>query len=387
MKKVFFCLIVSIFLILPVYAVDGEVGDSGLLKNANSGLLMEASSGEIVYSKNMNDKVSVASMTKMVGQIIILEEIEKGNLTWDEKITVSSNASSMGGSQIYLGTGEIMTVKDLMKGITMASANDATVAMAERISGTEEKFVTRMNDKIKSLGLKNTHFVNSTGLDAKNHYSTAHDMGVIAKELLKHEQILEISSVYEDYLRVDTPNKFWLVNTNKLVRLYNGADGLKTGFTDNAGYCMAVTAKRDNLRFIAIVLGEKSGKVRNQETMELLDYGFNSYKADLIKKKSDIVLNLKLDRGSKESVGVVPVEDVSMLSLKSSPKIRYDIETKINKISYPIKRGDIVGKMLVKSGNKVLKQVPLTINENIDKISYIKLLEKNFKNILSGSIL
>lgn len=386
MKKVFFCLIVSIFFVLPVCALDGEVGDSGLLKNANSGLLMEAGSGEIVYAKNIDEKVSVASMTKMVGQIIILEEIEKGNLKWDEKVTISSNASGMGGSQIYLETGETMTVKDLMKGITMASANDATVAMAERIAGSEEKFVLMMNEKVKKMGLKDTHFVNSTGLDANNHYSTAHDMGLIAKELLQHEQILDISSVYEDYLRVDTPNKFWLVNTNKLVRLYSGADGLKTGFTDKAGYCMAVTAKRKDLRFIAIVLGEKSGKVRNQETIELLDYGFNSYKIDLTKRKSDVVLKLKLDNGNKDSVGVVPIRDVSIMSLKSSPKVRYDIETKINKINYPIKKGDIVGNMLIKKEGKVLKKVPLTVNENIYKIGYINLFGKNLKNILSGNV-
>ena len=277
MKKLLVFICLFLFMISPVLAVEPK-NDNELLANATNGLLMEISTGEILYEKGRDERVAVASMTKMVAQIIILEQIEKGNLTWDEKVTVSKNAADMGGSQIYLEVGEEMTIRDLMKGITMASANDATVAMAERIAGTEKKFVDMMNNKVKKLGLKNTHFVNSTGLDEDNHYSSSYDMAIIAKELLKYEDILKFSSIYEDYLRVDTPNKFWLVNTNKLVRLYDGADGLKTGFTDNAGYCMAVTAKRGNMRLLAITLGEKSGKVRNNETMKLLDYGFNNYK-------------------------------------------------------------------------------------------------------------
>ena len=274
MKKLLVFICLFLFMISPVLAVEPK-NDNELLANATNGLLMEISTGEILYEKGRDERVAVASMTKMVAQIIILEQIEKGNLTWDEKVTVSKNAADMGGSQIYLEVGEEMTIRDLMKGITMASANDATVAMAERIAGTEKKFVDMMNNKVKKLGLKNTHFVNSTGLDEDNHYSSSYDMAIIAKELLKYEDILKFSSIYEDYLRVDTPNKFWLVNTNKLVRLYDGADGLKTGFTDNAGYCMAVTAKRGNMRLLAITLGEKSGKVRNNETMKLLDYGRN----------------------------------------------------------------------------------------------------------------
>ena len=290
LKRLLIIFIITV-LIFPI-----SIRAEELLPNAKSGLLIEASTGEIIYEKNKDEKVPVASMTKMVAQIIILENIEKGTLTWNEKIRVSSNAAGMGGSQIWLQPGEEMTVRDLMKGITMASANDATVALAERIAGTEEAFVRQMNEKVKELGLKSTHFVNPTGLDEENHYSSAYDMGLIAKELLKHEQILEFSKVYEDYIRQDTPNKYWVVNTNKLVRFYEGADGLKTGFTDNAGYCMAVTAKRDGMRLIAIVLGETSGKVRNQETSELLDYGFNLYKADIVKTKKDIITEIKINK-------------------------------------------------------------------------------------------
>ena len=192
----------------------------------------------------------------------------------------------------------------------LVTARDATVALAERIAGTEQNFVNMMNEKVKELGLKNTHFVNPTGLDEDNHYSSAYDMGMIAKELLTHEEILEFSSVYEDYIRQDTPNKFWVVNTNKLIRFYEGADGLKTGFTDNAGYCMAVTAKRDDMRLIAIVLGEETGKVRNEETSTLLDYGFNMYKVDLVKGKDEIITDIKIDKGDKDKISLSAKEDL-----------------------------------------------------------------------------
>ena len=210
----YFLLIISICLFILPLNVRGEE----LIAGAVSGILIDADSGKVIYKKNIDEKVAVASMTKMVGQILIMEEIEKGNISWDDIITVSKNAADMGGSQIYIEQGEKISIRDLMKGISMASGNDATVQMAEVISGTESKFVKRMNDKVKELGLKNTKFINSTGLDEEGHYSSAYDMAMIARELVtKHPGILEFSSVYEDYLRENTDNKFWLVNTNKFV--------------------------------------------------------------------------------------------------------------------------------------------------------------------------
>ena len=220
MKK--FIIILSLLLcITPIstWAVtDSE--ETSLLENAKSGILVEASTGEILYEKNKDEIVSIASLTKMVAQIIILENIESGNLKWDEMVTTSSNAAGMGGTQIWLTAGEKMSVEDLFKGLTMASANDATVALAERIAGTEAAFVKLMNDKVKELDLKNTTFKNCTGLDEEGHQSTAYDLSVIARELLSHEEILRFSSVYEDYIRKDTPNKFWVVNTNKVVFIF-----------------------------------------------------------------------------------------------------------------------------------------------------------------------
>jgi len=211
MKKMLFLLILIIF---PVFAKAEEIN---LAEDAQSAIMIESTTGEILYSKNPHEKLAPASMTKMMSLILIMENLEKGNLNWNDTIVVSQNAASMGGSQIFLEANEVMSVQDLIKGICIASGNDATVALAERIAGTETAFVKLMNDKAKELGLKNTNFMNSTGLDAENHYSSAYDMSIIAKELVKHEKILEFSSIYEDYLRQNTDNSFWLVNTNKVV--------------------------------------------------------------------------------------------------------------------------------------------------------------------------
>ena len=212
MKK-FFIFVCFIFLLFPYNVLADE-----LISNAVSGILIDAESGKVIYEKNIDERVAIASMTKMMSQILIMEEVEKGNIKWDDIVVVSKNAADMGGSQIYIGQGEKISVRDLMKGISMASGNDATVQMAEVIAGTEEKFVKMMNAKAKEIGLKNTNFVNSTGLDEDGHYSSAYDMAMIAKYLINnHPGIFEFSSVYEDYLRKNTSNEFWLVNTNKVV--------------------------------------------------------------------------------------------------------------------------------------------------------------------------
>ncbi len=359
---------------------------TSLISNAKAGVLMDATTGEIIFEKNKDEKLAVASMTKMVAQIIILEQIEEGKIKWTDKVTASANASGMGGSQIYLTTGEVMSVEDMMKGISMASANDATVAMAEFIAGTEVEFVELMNKKVKELGLKNTNFKNCTGLDEDGHYSTASDMAIIAKELLKHEKILEFSSVYEDYLREDTDNKFWLVNTNKLVRFYEGADGLKTGHTDAAKYCLAATAKRGDLRLIAIVLGEENSSIRNSETMSLLDYGFNNYKIEIIKTKEDIIKEISLDKATRPKISLVPLNDIAILSKKSEDSKKYTYDIKITNNNLPLKKGDQVGKIIVKDKNNKIKEEVLTVTENVDKLSFLELLGKTLTDMIIGNM-
>lgn len=380
-----------IILLLCICTVMCPLGvladDNNVIPDAVSGILIEANSGRIIYEKEKDRQVAVASMTKMVAQIIILENIEAGKIKWDDVITVSKNAEEMGGSQIYLQQGEKMTVEDLMKGISMASGNDATVAMAEVISGTEERFVKLMNQKVKELGLKNTAFKNCTGLDEEGHYSSAYDMAMIARELVvNHPEILRFSSMYEDYLREDTTNKFWLVNTNKLVRFYEGADGLKTGHTDAAQYCLAATAKRKGVRLIGIVLGVPNSKVRNTQAMQLLDYGFNNVKQRVLKKSGEVVSTLKLDKADISEIQVKIKDDLVVVENLDGEEHKYTYDIVIDDVKLPIQANTVVGKIKVKEGKNVVSTMDLIVDKNVEKLSYLDLFLNSLLNIFSGEI-
>ena len=376
-KLFLFFLIFSIY--IPCYAEE-------IIPGAVSGILIDADSGKVIFEKNKNKKVAMASLTKMMSQIIILEEIEKGNIKWDDIVVVSKNAQDMGGSQIYIEMGEKISIRDLMKGISMASGNDATVMMAEVISGNEEKFVERMNKKAKELGLKNTKFVNCTGLDEEGHYSTAYDLSIIARELvINHPSILEFSSLYEDYLREGTDKKFWLVNTNKLVHFYEGADGLKTGHTDNAGYCLAATAKRGDLRLIGIVLGEKDSKIRNSETMNLLDYGFNTVKMNKLMSKDEVIKKISIDKADDKDIEIVMCDDLNVLENKGSEKINYRFKYNINEIKLPLKKGEVIGYVKVYN-DRYIKSGDLCINKDVKRLSFFDLYLKNIISIFSGNL-
>ncbi len=380
MKK-FLLLLILLLLPFKVFALED------LVPNSVSSILIEADSGKIIYEKEKDKRVSVASMTKMVAQIIILEEIEKGHIKWSDVVTVSRNASGMGGSQIYLEEGEKITIEDLMKGISVASGNDATVAMAEVISGSEEKFVKKMNQKIKELGLKNTHFSNCTGLDTDDHYSSSYDMAMIARDLVvNHSEILRFSSIYEDYLREDTDRKFWLVNTNKLISFYDGADGLKTGHTDAAGYCLAATAKRNDLRLIAIVLGEKDSKVRNAETVSLLDYGFNNVKLKKIVNKGTVVKKIEVNKANKDIINIKLKNNLNVVENSGINNKKYKFNVKVNDIKLPIKKDSVVGKIEAIYKNKVVSTGELIVDEDIEELSYLELLKENLMNVVFGNI-
>lgn len=390
--KRFIIIVLCSILFIPIFVFAEEEQkqiktSANLIPNAKSGMLIDYNSGTVIYEKNPDEKLSIASLTKMIAQLIILENIEQGKIKWNDVITVSENAASFGGSQIYLEPNEKMSVEDLFKGISVASANDATVAMAETIAGSEEEFVKLMNKKVQELGLKNTHFSNCTGLDIDNHYSTARDLTVIARELLSHEKILDFSSIYEDYLREDTNNKFWLVNTNKLVRQYPGADGLKTGHTDAAGYCLAATANKNNMRLIAIVLGEDNSKVRNSETMALLDYGFDLYEVTVIEKKNTKIDTITLDKANKEKVDIILKDNVSIFKKKTDKEIKYTTELKLDHVKLPVKKGDKVGSVIVKDkNNKTITTTEVTVKEDIKKINIFGLYLRNLKEIMTSAI-
>ena len=353
MKKV----LIIIFILLSFFKVKANE----LVPNAKNAILIEPTTKTVIYEKDSHTEVSVASLTKMMGLILIFEQIDAGKIKYTDIVTASANAAGMGGSQIWLSAGEEMSVEDLLKGIIMASGNDAIVAMAEYVSGSEENFVKMMNDKAKELGLKNTNFVNPTGLDEKGHFSSAYDLALIATELMKHEDVFKFTTIYEDYLRKNTDNKFWLVNTNKLINSYKGADGLKTGMTDAAGYCMAVTAKRNGMRLLAIVLGEKEGKVRNKETTELLDYGFNTYEVTTSKNKDDVVGEITIDKANPERIEAKVKSDVTILRK--------------------------IGKLLVKDGNNTIKQVDLVSSGNMEKRGFFELWLNLIKSVLTGDLI
>ena len=382
MKKLL--ILIFLFILIPVVKAE-ETED--LAPNAKSAIMIEASTGEILFQKNANEKLAPASMTKMMSMLLIMEEIEKGNLKYDEEIAASENASSMGGSQIFLQAGEKMTVTEMLKGIAIASGNDATVAMAERIAGSEEAFVKKMNSRAKELGLKNTNFVTSTGLDADNHYSSAYDMVLIAKELVKHEKILEFTGTYEEYLRKNSKNPFWLVNTNKLVRFYQGVDGLKTGFTNIAGYCLTATAKKDNMRLITVVMNEPDSAKRSSDTSKMLDYGFNVYMVKNIIDENTTLSKVKVELGEKLTTDIVSKETITILSKKSDKERNITYETQIDKIVAPIKRGDIVGKINILEDGKVISTIDATIKENIDKANIFTIFLRNLKEIIKGSLI
>lgn len=382
MKKILIFTLFCLFLI-PINKVYSE---TNLAEGAKSAILIEASTGEILYQKNAYEKLPPASMTKMMSMLLIMEEIEKGNLKWDEMITASDKAASMGGSQIFLKAGEKMSVTDMLKGISIASGNDATVAMAERISGTEEEFVKRMNSKGKELGLKNTNFVNATGLDTDNHYSSAYDMALIAKELVKHEKILEFSSTYEDYLRKDTKNPFWLVNTNKLVKFYSGVDGLKTGFTSGAGYCLTSTAKKENMRLITVVMNEETAAKRSSDTTQMLDYGFNTYAVKTIVDDKKVIGKADVFLGDKKAVDITSLEEVTILKKKTEEDRNITYKVNVQTLTAPIKKGDKVGTIDIIEDGKVISTISATVVEDVSKANIFKIFIRTVANIIRGDL-
>ncbi|WP_234396919.1 D-alanyl-D-alanine carboxypeptidase family protein [Bacillus massiliglaciei] len=358
-------------------AADNKVSD--LAKGAKSAILIERDTGKALYDKNADEKLSPASMTKIMTMLLIMEALDKGDLTLKEKIRTSEYAASMGGSQIFLEPGEEMTVEEMLKGISIGSANDASVAMAERLAGSEEEFVKKMNEKAKQLGLKNTKFQNATGLPVKDHYSSARDMAVMAKELLKYDLITRFTGTYEDYLREDTKKKFWLVNTNRLVKFYPGVDGLKTGFTNEAKYCLTATAKKGNMRVIAIVFGAPSPKERNAQVTKMLDYAFSQYETHPIYKRGEVLMDSHISKGNKKTVAGVTSEPISVLTKKGVSSKDFQKKIIMEKdLKAPVKKGDQIGTLQLKKDGKVYIESPITAKETVKEASWWQLYKRAF---------
>lgn len=376
MKKI----MLFILLLFPIF-----VKAEDLTPNAESGILIEYSTGKILYSKKIDEKLAPASMTKIMTLLLIMEAVEEGKINLDDNISISTNASSMGGSQVFLDPNTEMKAEELIKSIAIASANDSAVAMAEAISGTTANFVSRMNSRAKELGCKNTNFKNVHGLDEEGHYSTAYDMSLIARELLKHEQILKYTSTYEAYLNKPNGTSTWMVNTNKLIKYYTGLDGLKTGFTKTAGYCLTSTAKRNDMRLISVVMKEPSSQVRNSETISLLNHGFSNYKIKTILKKDQKLGTIEVQNGKKELADITILEDATNLeSINDNKEYSFNIVT--DKVKAPLKKGDKVGTLELTEQGTVIKRLNITVKENIPKANIWDLYKRNFKSIIIGSI-
>ncbi|RST73720.1 D-alanyl-D-alanine carboxypeptidase [Siminovitchia acidinfaciens] len=350
-----------------------------LSEDSSSAILIERDTGAVLYDKNSHEKLPPASMTKVMTMLLIMEALDSGHLSMDEKVRTSEHAASMGGSQIFLEPGEEMTVKDMLLGIAIASANDASVALAEKISGSEEAFVARMNERAKEMGLKDTKFQNPTGLTAKDHYSTAHDMALMAKELLKHEEITDFTKLYESYLREESEKKFWLVNTNKLVKFYPGVDGLKTGFTSEAKYCLTATAKKDGMRVIAVVFGAPTSKSRNAQITKMFDYAFSQYATHSLYKKGENLGKVKVSKGNYKEINAQTGEPVSLLTKKGEKAKDFTTELKLDKdLKAPINKGDTIGKIIIKKDGKKLAESALVADKGVKKASWWQLYKRSF---------
>ena len=355
------CLLLTA-LAVPAGAVDMQIG-------GKSALLMDIGTGTVLYEQNAHEKLAPASVTKVMTMLLIMEAIDSGKIGWDDTVTASEAAAAKGGSQVYLKVGETMTVTDMVKSIAVSSANDCACAMAEHIAGSEAGFVQLMNQRAKELGMNDTNFVNCTGLDddpaAKEHVTSAYDIAIMSRELMKnHPDIQKFTTIWMDTVR---NGAFGLANTNKLVRFYPGATGLKTGFTSGAGYCLSATAQRDGLGLIAVVMGCESSQQRFAACKQMLDYGFANF-AQVEPEVTEGTVPVRL--GKKDSVKAVPAEPVQLLIDKAQSN-QVQVQTVLEEsVAAPVSKGQRLGTLTVKVGEQVLLQVPMVAQEGVEKLTW-----------------
>ncbi len=343
---------------------------------SKSACLVEFSSGNLLYEKNATQHLPIASMVKMMTILLTLEEFDKGNLTEESLISISENASGMGGSQVFIDPYVEYTASDMLKSVIMASANDASVALAEHISGSEKAFVVKMNEKAKELGMNDTNYVNCTGLPAPEQYSCAKDSAVILKEVVKHDLYHKFSTIWMDELIHPSGRKTELVNTNKLVRYYEGCDGGKTGSTNEAGCCLCASAKRNDMRLISVIIGASNSQTRFNECSKLFNYGFANYENKSIISQSSPLQSIAVNKGKKDNVEVYAKEDFSVVSRKGNMKdyeLSYNLPSKVNA---PTKTGEVIGKVSIINEGNVIKEIDLIVKENIEKMSLKDCIDK-----------
>lgn len=362
----------SVYASVPIGDEDTDADTTPFTLDCKSALLMEARSGRILYAQNENDPLPPASVTKVMTMLLCMEEIDSGRLSLSDMVTASKNAVGMGGSQIYLKEGETMTVEDMLKSVVIASANDAAVALAEHICGSEEAFVKRMNERAAELGMKNTNFENTNGLDdtTVNHVTTALDIALMSRELIGHKKILEYSSTWMDTIR---DGAFGLTNTNRLIRFYKGATGLKTGSTSRAGFCISATAERDGVELIAVIMGAPSRDIRNDCAKALFDYGFANYAiytSPLFEHEP-----IPVTGGVSPSVGVHADEFVTLVSKGDVSKVEVSMSLP-EVLTAPIKSGDIVGELIYRLNGEEIGRANIYASSDVERISFFEVLTR-----------
>ena len=371
MKKLLTLLLV-VSLLLPSLAVGSKAEEKPFDLSCAAAVLMEASTGKILYEKNADKALPPASVTKVMTLLLVMEAVENGKVGWDDSVTVSERAASMGGSQIYLKVGESMPLSDMVKSVVIASANDAAVALAEHIAGSEEAFVAKMNARAAELSMKNTHFENTNGLDdtVENHVLSARDIAIVSRELIRHPKILEYSSTWMDTIR---DGAFTLTNTNRLVRFYPGATGLKTGSTAKAKFCISATAERSGVSLIAVIMGAETRDVRNAEAKKLLDYGFASY--GVYKDEERKIPALPVDGGMKDSALLSATPFSLALPKEKISSVHAEVELP-PRLKAPLAVGDTVGRVIYTLDGETVGEAPITVAETVDKISFFEILRR-----------
>ena len=368
------------FMFFSIISQTAVFAQNDISINAKSAVLMEQSTKQILYESNPDEQLPIASVTKIMTLLLIMEAIDTGTITMEDMVSVSERAMSMGGSTMFLETGEELSVYEMIKGIAVASANDGCVAMAEFISGSEEAFVNAMNERAAELGMENTHFINTNGLDADGHYSSARDVALMSAELLKHEKIFEFTTIWTDKMH---DGKFDLANTNKLIRFYPGANGLKTGSTSKALCCLSASALRDDLQLIAVVLGAPTSNDRFNAARTLLDFGFANYAVDKPVKQDDEVGTIPVKKGVYDEVALTAKDSFALL-VKKSEKGSCESELILPEyVKAPIAKGDIVGKIVFTKNGENVGEVEVTAANDVSKKTFGEYLADIFSALFS----
>ncbi len=376
-----FCLMFSLMIIFIIcfWPSGNTVHAFDLKIQSKAALLMEAHTGEIIFAYNEHEKLFPASVTKIMTLLLALEELSTGDITLEDEVPISEKASSMGGSQLFLSHGDVVDLESLLIGIAVGSGNDAAVAVAEYIAGSEEAFVERMNERAVELGMKNTNFVNCTGLHHDGHYSTAYDVSLMSRELINYPRFFSWSKIWmdENFLEGEIKSgKVYLSNTNKLIRYYQDCDGIKTGFTRESGHSISASAMRKDTRFIAVVLNAPSSDIRYEEAKNLLNFGFANYYNILLAGKKEKVARLQVEKGSLKEVDVV-TSDILSLLVKKGEEPQYTTEVVLpKKLGASLSVENKVGKMRVMEGKTVLKEVDLEVSQEVKRASLVQLLRR-----------